>query len=139
MERSLRFYRDGLGLRVAVDRETADAYVFKILAVQASRLRIVYLKIANTELFVELIQFMGADAVPVRGDPSSPGVGHVSLYVEDIDALHRHLVRLGYQSRAPRPELITGGPNRGARAVYFPDPDGHLVELFESPRLTPTG
>jgi catechol 2,3-dioxygenase-like lactoylglutathione lyase family enzyme len=26
---------------------------------------------------------------------------------------------------------ITSGPNAGARSVYFADPDGYLVELFQ--------
>jgi len=133
MDRSLAFYRDGLGLETVVDRVASDAYLFRILALHGTELRIVYLKIPGSDAFIELIEFRGLERHPASARPCDPGAGHLCLYVSDIRALHQRLTEGGFQSRAEAPELITAGPNKGAYGVYFRDPDGYLIELFQRP------
>ncbi len=136
MDRSLAFYRDGLGLETVVDRIAKDAYLFRILALNATELRIVYLKIPGSDAFIELIEFRGLERHPASARPCDPGAGHLCLYVSDIAAIHQRLTEKGFHSRAVAPELITAGPNKGARGVYFSDPDGYLIELFQRPPAT---
>jgi lactoylglutathione lyase len=133
MDRSLTFYRDGLQLEVVVDRIANEPYVFTILAIHATELRIVYLKIPGTDAFIELIEFRGIERHPASARPCDPGAGHLCLYVSEISAIHQRLTERGFHSRAAAPELITSGPNKGARGVYFNDPDGYLIELFQRP------
>ena len=133
MDRSLNFYRDGLGLEVVVDRVASDAYLFRILALVATEVRIVYLKVPRSESFIELLEFHGVERHAASARPCDPGAGHLCLYVLDITGLHKRLTGMGFRSRAEGPELITAGPNKGAKGVYFSDPDGYLLELFERP------
>jgi catechol 2,3-dioxygenase-like lactoylglutathione lyase family enzyme len=92
MDRSLTFYRDGLQLEVVVDRIANEPYVFTILAIHATELRIVYLKIPRTDAFIELIEFRGIERHPASARPCDPGAGHLCLYVPNADStlVRRH-------------------------------------------------
>jgi catechol 2,3-dioxygenase-like lactoylglutathione lyase family enzyme len=133
MDVSLRFYRDGLGLQVYIDRIANHDYLREVTAVPSTEVRIVYLKVPGTRVPLELLEHRGIERVPARTRPCDPGSVHVGLQVRDIQALHEHLTSLGYGSRSGHPVEITAGPFAGARTCFFPDPDGFLVELQEPP------
>ncbi|KPB06473.1 VOC family protein [Bacillus sp. CHD6a] len=76
---------------------------------------------AETEL--ELIQGYN-DNLPVEGK-----VHHLALTVDDVEAEHDRLKRLGVTFIE---QEITTLPN-GARYIFFAGPDGEWIELFETP------
>jgi lactoylglutathione lyase len=85
---------------------------------------ICYLRITD-DSFLEL--FPGADGSKV---PNSrrPGVNHLCLTTEDIEAAEAHLKRVGVALEAPR------NPNRGVdcnRGMWVVDPDGNRIEIME--------
>jgi catechol 2,3-dioxygenase-like lactoylglutathione lyase family enzyme len=131
LDRSLTFYRDLLGMEVSMDRVFTEPYIFEIVALQPAAMRIAYLKIPQSSVIVELIEFQGIEGHPGSARPCDPGTGHFCLYVRDVDALHARLTANGFRSRSAAPVTITAGPNRGSKVVYVSDPDGYLVELFE--------
>jgi catechol 2,3-dioxygenase-like lactoylglutathione lyase family enzyme len=69
----------------------------------------------------------------VRLRPRDVGFAHVCVAVEDLDEALARLVAGGGEPFSPPVEVDTGA-NRGGRAVYVRDPDGHVVELFVPPR-----
>jgi lactoylglutathione lyase len=133
MDASLRFYRDGLGLQVYIDRIANHDYLREVTAVPSTEVRIVYLKVPGTRVPLELLEHRGIERVPARTRPCDPGSVHVGLQVHDIQALHDRMAALGYSSRSGRPVEITAGPFTGARTCFFHDPDGFLVELQQVP------
>ena len=133
MEASLRFYRDGLGLEVYIDRIADHDYLREVTAVASTSVRIVYLRIPGSRVPVELLEHRGIERVPARTRPCDPGSVHIGLQVPDIDAFHAHLASLGFNSRSGHPVDITAGPFAGARTCFFTDPDGFLVELQQPP------
>ena len=136
MDRSLEFYRDGLGLEVEFDRIGDAPYLREVLALEFREIRFVYLRIPGLERsFVELLEYRGIETLPAAARPCDPGSGHLCLYVEDVAAVHARMTARGYGSRSASTVDITTGPNAGARSVYLIDPDGYLVELFQPPRL----
>lgn len=137
MERSLAFYRDGLGLEVYVDRIADHDYLREVTAVPSKSVRIVYLRVPGTRTPVELLEHRGIERVPVRSRPCDPGNVHIGLQVQDIDAFHARLESLGFRSRSGHPVNITAGPFAGARTCFFTDPDGFLVELQQPPADRP--
>ena len=66
-----------------------------------------------------------------RHDPCDYGAGHLCFYVDGINAVFERLSGMGYVARSDSVVDITSGPNAGARSVYFADPDGYPVELFQ--------
>jgi catechol 2,3-dioxygenase-like lactoylglutathione lyase family enzyme len=133
MERSLSFYRDGLGLTVVIDRVADDEYLREVNAVESTSIRIVYLSVPGTDFRIELLEHRGAERIPIHGRPCDPGISHIGLYVDDVEEIVRRLVAAGYQSRSAQPVTIAAGPYRGARSCFMMDPDGMLVELFQKP------
>lgn len=130
MEDSLRFYRDGLGLEVTIDRILDADYLRTVLALDFSAIRAVYLAIPGGG-FIELLEYQGIERVSAASEPKDFGAGHLCLHVEGIDALTETLVAAGGSPRSATPVDITSGPNEGARSIYMRDPDGYPVELFE--------
>jgi catechol 2,3-dioxygenase-like lactoylglutathione lyase family enzyme len=131
LDRSLAFYRDLLGLEVSMERVFTEPYIFEIVALQPAAMRIAYLKIPQSPVIIELIEFQGIERHSGAARPCDPGTGHFCLYVVDVDSLHARLAAAGIRSRSTAPVTITAGPNRGSKVVYVSDPDGYLVELFE--------
>ena len=130
MDRSLRFYRDGLELEMEFDKKVDGPYLPVVLDLDLSHIRAVYLRIPGGS-FLELLEYHGIETLPAAARPCDYGAGHLCLYVEGIDDVYQRLVGLGYRARAGKVVDITEGPNKGARSVYMLDPDGYHVELFQ--------
>ncbi len=63
------------------------------------------------------LQPAGAEVVPADW-------GRVILYVDDVDAMHAHVCRLGY-----RPEFPPRDASWGERYFHLRDPDGHELSF----------
>ena len=74
-------------------------------------------------LVLELLHFAAAGQTqPFRARTmNEPGLTHISLSVDDIDAVCARLPEYGGE--------VVAGPNIGA-AVFVRDPDGQLLELL---------
>lgn len=130
MDRSLVFYRDGLGLEQEFDRILDAQYLKTVLSLEFDHIRAVYLRIPGGG-FVELLEYVGVERFPAASRPCDYGAGHLCLYVDDVAAIHARLVGLGFTARSTDVVDITAGPNAGARSCYMTDPDGYAVELFQ--------
>lgn len=130
MDRSLEFYRDGLGLEVEFDTIIDGPYLPVVLDLQFSHIRAVYLRLPGG-VFLELLEYHGIERLSAASRPCDYGAGHVCLYVEGIDDIVAGLAQRGFGARSAGPVDITAGPNQGARSIYLLDPDGYPVELFQ--------
>ena len=130
MDRSLRFYRDGLGLEIEFDKMLDGPYLPVVLGLDFSHLRAVYLRIPRGG-FVELLEYHGIETLPATSRPCDYGAGHLCFYVEGIDDVFGRLTELGFRARSAGVVDITQGPNKGARSLYMLDPDGYRVELLQ--------
>jgi lactoylglutathione lyase len=131
MDAALAFYRDGLGLEVAFSGESAIKYARRIWNMDPERVKVVFLKVPNTDTFVELFEFQGLERHPASARPADYGAGHMCLFVDDLDALHARLTAAGYRSRAGAVVTIEEGPHAGSKVAYMLDPDGYHVELYQ--------
>jgi catechol 2,3-dioxygenase-like lactoylglutathione lyase family enzyme len=130
IDRSLVFYRDGLGLEIEFDKMLDAAYLKEVLGQSFDAIRAVYLRIPGGG-FVELLEYRGIERMPAASRPCDPGAGHLCLYVDDVATVHARLVELGFPARSAAVVDIDSGPNAGARSAYVADPDGYYVELFQ--------
>jgi lactoylglutathione lyase len=139
MERSLAFWRDGLGLQLTgrgvVEREHLD----RIVGLQRSVIEWAELALPNG--MVELFRYTRpAGSEHIRSHrPNDPGSVHVCLEVKGIDALLAALRGRGYESRSPTAVTIPDGDWAGWRDVYVESPDGVIVELSEQPAQATPG
>jgi lactoylglutathione lyase len=109
MDRSLKFYRDVLGLEIA-EQSTSP---------RGSKL--VYLKFPYSESELELCSFPSSGEVDVPED-----LAHLAFEVEDLEAWMQRLENAGIP--------VTEGPvttSRGSRFIFTEDPDKYEIELIE--------
>ena len=131
MDTALAFYVDGLGLEVAFQGESAIKYARRIWNLDPEKVRVVFLKVPDSDTFVELFEFEGLERHPASARPCDYGAGHMCLFVDDMDALHERMTELGYTSRAGTVTTIEEGPHKGAKVAYLIDPDGYHVECYQ--------
>jgi glyoxylase I family protein len=126
--RSIRFYRDGLGFEIRVDREF-DGDWPALFGVASKRLRAVILGNPDRAHQVELVTF--AEPVPDGPPPSQPATGTVMLsFNVDLEAVLPALLEAG----AMHVRRTTLGSGHAAATVR--DPDGILVQLIDVERRT---
>ncbi|MBI2319133.1 MAG: VOC family protein [Betaproteobacteria bacterium] len=120
LERSLAFYRDGLGLPTQgiIGTEFEDGAVVFIHM--------------NEDLILALYPraALAKDAkVPLSPpSPSELSLGHIVASKAEVDAIMRQAEKAGAQVTDPARERFWGG-----YSGYFQDPDGHLWEIAWNP------
>ena len=111
-ERSLEFYENVLGCTVLAEHYREESKGFKT-----------DLALGN-EYVIELFSFPSPPARLTH--PEAVGLRHLAFEVDDIDKEAKELERLGIE---PEPIRIDGFTNR--RFMFFQDPDGQALELYE--------
>jgi glyoxylase I family protein len=128
IERSLAFYRDGLGLRVIFDVKLEGAGLEAVTGAKGSRGRMVGLLVPGAgRVAIELLGFEQP-----RSERPPPGrftgYSNISLSVDDLDAAYEACAARGLK---PLQKPVEVG---GVRMFFLADPDGTAVELIEFPR-----
>jgi catechol 2,3-dioxygenase-like lactoylglutathione lyase family enzyme len=132
MERSLRFYRDALGLRVKLDTiEELPGFS----GAQARKRRAVYLGFAEgpDASFVVLDQPL---SVEPQGEPArlfQTGIHHFSFWVDEIEAIVARVRAAGFEALfdpGVADSVAYGEPPGGKiLSTFLRDPDGNYVQL----------
>lgn len=73
---------------------------------------------------------MNRTGPPADTASNRPGNSHLCLTTNDLRACHAGLKSQGVRFKT-EPVEITAGPNQGGLVVYFYDPDGYTLELFQ--------
>ena len=132
IQKSLEFYRDGLGLNVKFEKELTGSYLKTVLNLKFDLITVAYLNIPGGG-FIELLDYQGIERLSAASRPCDFGGGHLCLYVSKIDEIAEKMFKMGYLARSQSCVDITEGPNSGARSLYLLDPDGYAIELFMRP------
>ena len=111
-ERSLEFYKKVLGFTVLAENYREESKSYKT-----------DLALGN-EYVIELFSFPFPPERPTN--PEAAGLRHLAFEVDDILAEAKELERLGIEHEPIRIDKTT---NR--RFMFFPDPDGLPLELYE--------
>lgn len=110
--RSKRFYTEVLGLTVVAEhyREARDSWKLDLALPDGSQ--------------VELFSMPGAPPRPSY--PEAQGLRHLAFAVADVERSQRQLASHGVVTEVVRVDEYTG-----KRFVFFSDPDGLPLELYE--------
>lgn len=144
LDRSVRFYRDLIGMELVHTQVQDNAYTRSLVGYPDASLRVAQLVIPGQPRGIsthdlELVEYVTPRGE--RGDPNinRPGAAHLALTVADIHARHDVLTGAGVSFFSP-PNAITAGVNQGGFACYFHDPDQIVLELVQppAPRLRPS-
>jgi lactoylglutathione lyase len=109
LERTVKFYEDALGLKVA-RRHTSPRGA-----------QLAFLQTPNSEEEIEICQLPDSPSVQVQ-----PDLMHLAFEVGDLTAFAAQLVKKGYK--------LSDGPTRtgtGAVIAFIDAPEGYEVELVQ--------
>jgi len=130
LERSLRFYRDLLGLEEIWRRVVREDYIGTLVGYPGLELHQVLLRIPGTDHCLELLDYRNVERTPVDPRTANPGTAHICLIVEDLPGLYERLLEEGVEFMSP-PISPTTGPNQGLLVAYMCDWDGIRIELLQ--------
>lgn len=132
LERSLRFYRDGLGLTVMTppDAAVVDAPWSAVVGTSGARVRRARLAIANEPFALELIEYTGIERTGSMAHHNDPGSSFLNFGYVDIAATFEAL-------RPFAPRMVGSGtfpppinPGGGFALAWIRDPDGQMIEVM---------
>ncbi len=134
-ERSMRLYRDELGLKVVSEPTWRDdPVVSAALGVSGAQYRAGIMQVPTTGLTFEIIDFKGIDRRKVRGDLEDPGSTRIQLRVRDVDAAVAAFERFGgaVVSTGGKP-LELPVPGSAIKVAIVREPDNLFVVLIGAP------
>jgi len=137
LERSLRFYCELLGFRVAAElpppaaRERWDRYHEQVCRIPGASIQVVYLEAPDGASHLELIEYLEPKlpTPPPRG-LNEPGTAIVALGLRGSREAVERLRAAGVEVLS---DPVPYETDEGARSLttYFRDPDGNALCLFE--------
>jgi catechol 2,3-dioxygenase-like lactoylglutathione lyase family enzyme len=86
----------------------------------------------DSPVSLEVVQYLNQAGPPAETATNRSGNSHLCLTVTNLRACYAGLKERGVRFRS-EPVTITAGPNLGGLVVYFYDPDGYTLELFQPP------
>lgn len=130
---SLRFYRDGLGLKVAGESENYGIEQERLNNVFGARLRITGLR-ANQGPGIEFLEYLApSDGRPIPADtrPNDLIAWQTRLLSRDSHATVRRLRPGSFGFISPGVVALAGRGGAFRQGALLRDPDGHAVMLIE--------
>lgn len=132
LERSVRFYTEGLGLDVAA-RQTSAAGYLALVGHPGVEIATAFVAAPGDGVRIELQEYRRVGDHGSREPGTAPvGSSHICLRVDDVAAALQRAEAAGGR-RVTDPVAIDSGMNEGGFAVYLRDPDGYTIELFQPP------
>jgi catechol 2,3-dioxygenase-like lactoylglutathione lyase family enzyme len=134
IERSVEFYGTTLGMHL-VRRRVAEAdYLSQQTGFEGVRLAAASFKpSAESPQTIELVQYLTHAGPALNSATNQVASAHLCFETPDIQQTFSRLQAQGVRFKTPIVP-ITSGPNQGGSVVYFYDPDGFILELFQPPK-----
>ncbi|MBJ22113.1 MAG: VOC family protein [bacterium] len=131
LERSISFYRDGLGFKEAGRLEIDGEPTATMVGIPDLELRAIYLE--RDGVRIELLHYPTPGTVgPAEARPmNQPGLTHFAIRVSDLDEAIHKIEAMG--GRVLEKTRIFN-PVFDAHLVYATDPDGTRLELVQTPK-----
>lgn len=136
LERSVRFYTELLGFRLAREATLEGEWIDRIVGLKGVKGRVAYVVAPAGEPRIELLCYdapVGENPV-VNARANTVGLRHLALRVDDIAAMTARLRAAGvevFSDPVRVPHGIVQHDQGEKTLVYFLDPDGVILELAE--------
>jgi catechol 2,3-dioxygenase-like lactoylglutathione lyase family enzyme len=135
LDRSLNFYKNILGLEQLFEVQKLGKPVEEATKTRGAKTRFTMLKSRRGDAIVELIQYEFPKAKPSELKISDTGAPHWAFSVDNIDEAKKELESKGVKFNGT-PIRVQDGPLNGRAFVYFSDPDGLTLQLFQEAFLS---
>ena len=115
LEKSLRFYRDLLGLEVIFVWNRQAPYIEELLGYPGVDMHGAIMRLPNSDSVLEILEYRNVERKAIDPGTANPGTAHVAFRVDDCDALYEKLTSQGVKSvsaPSPPPSVPTKGAGR---------------------------
>jgi lactoylglutathione lyase len=132
LERSLRFWRDGLGFEVLRTRQFRGSSWRRIVELDSLDLHTLIMRRDHMTLELMCFDEPGHVGTSERRPMNQLGFTHLAVWVADLDSVAKRVVEFG--GRIVESTLtVFDQPKFQAKWLICTDPDGIRVELVEYP------
>jgi len=135
LEESLAWYERVFGVEREFIAEGSGPELSTAVGVPAASLRFAFLRFGSC--VVELLCYDNEREETFDRSNADVGSTHVCIDVPDLQSAYESLRAQGVEFLAP-PLNIHDGPLEGCAFVYFKDPNGVTLELFQSTHTQPS-
>jgi len=126
IEESKKFYKTNFGFESPFEKAIEGEQFDKIMGLQASRIKFAVLKMPDTEVVIEIMQFLQPE------QSINPGFRHLAFTVKNPDEWYEKLKTNHVEIVAPPHTISQCDPKiDGKRMFYCKDPDGNIIEIFK--------
>lgn len=129
LEESLTWYEGIFGVQREFVAHGSGPELSSAVGVPDAQLSFAFLRFGGC--VIELLCYANPGRDTHDRSNADVGSAHVCIDVPDLRSLHDDLTARGVEFLAP-PLLIDDGPLEGCSFVYFRDPNGVTLELFET-------
>ncbi len=130
MERSLRFYRDQLGLKVARDAVREGPSYDAITGIKNVRVRVVFVAPAGGGHMIELVEYLRPRSRKRSWKMSDVGATRICFEVASVARSLNTLKKRGAK-KIRGPILLERDGLKIAKLLHMNDPDGVEVEMIQ--------
>jgi catechol 2,3-dioxygenase-like lactoylglutathione lyase family enzyme len=134
LDASIAFYRDIMGMQIR-SKGTHTTVIAKAIAYPGAEMNSANLFFAGEPRpWLELIQYVKPKGKKAQYEIQDIGSSHFCFNVDDIDAAYAELKKKGVHFLS-EPVRIPPNPQTGSKGgaiVYFRDPDGFSLELYQA-------
>ena len=130
LQKSMDFYVDVLGMRVAGRTERKGGFAAQLLAFPDAHIKGAVLDKGEGHQ-LELIQYISPASGPGGINRNDLGAAHLAFFVEDIDRFHAETSQRDLRFNNPPAALQDEHGKLLRKALYAQDPDGNWLEFVE--------
>ena len=127
MEQSLRFWRDIMGLKVAVDFWEEGKFIDTVQQLTGVKLHMIKLSAPDGSMVELLHDVAHPTDSPGQDKLCDAGIRHIAFTVADVEDAWRTLTQHGCQVLS----TPTSSPDGRARLFFARDPEGNLLEIVQ--------
>lgn len=127
MEKSLKFYRDLLGLKIERSMDESGSYLDNMLNLENVKVKTVKMSAPDGFTLIELLEFNYPEGSVNKRRINDLGASHIAFTVSDLDKMYETLQSSGVKFNA-QPQL---SPDGYAKVTFCLDPDDTPIELVE--------
>ena len=128
LERSLKFYRDVMGMEVLMELSVTDDRIARVIGIPGAQCRIVHLKLGDGTL--ELFEYSNPIGTNKANDMRQCDRGLIHIGFE-VNEFHKHVAQFKEMGLEFLGEPVEFRP--GVWIVYLRGPDGEVIELRQRP------
>jgi len=131
MEEAIAFFTEKLGMNLLFEPQEAYGREFEnATKVKGARIKFAMLEAGGGDTLFELIEYTRPVSSSRGKKLYDVGAPHIAFQVANITEACKRLEEKGIVFNSS-PVNIQAGPLAGRSFVYFPGPDGVLLELFQ--------